>query len=43
MPEIARAVNAQVLSLNDAPQGYEALDSGVARNFVLDPHDLISR
>lgn len=35
---IADAVNAKVISLEDAPQGYEEFDSGVAQKFVLDPH-----
>jgi glutathione-independent formaldehyde dehydrogenase len=39
---IGRAVNATVISLNDAPQGYAQFDSGVAEKFVLDPHGLIS-
>jgi glutathione-independent formaldehyde dehydrogenase len=38
---IASAVNATVLSLDDAPQGYKDFDSGVAKKFVLDPHGLI--
>jgi glutathione-independent formaldehyde dehydrogenase len=40
--EIAKAVNATVVSLDDAPQGYEEFDSGAAKKFVLDPHGLIS-
>lgn len=39
---IARAVNATVIPLDDAPEGYRNFDSGVARKFVLDPHGLIS-
>jgi glutathione-independent formaldehyde dehydrogenase len=39
---IAKAVNATVISLDDAPQGYEDFDSGVAKKFVLDPHGLIA-
>ena len=35
---IAEIVNAKVISLEDAAQGYESFDSGVARKFVLDPH-----
>ena len=40
---IAKAVNATVISLDDAPQGYSDFDSGVAKKFVLDPHGLIRR
>ena len=38
---IADAVNATVISLDDAPQGYEQFDSGVSKKFVLDPHGLL--
>jgi glutathione-independent formaldehyde dehydrogenase len=38
---IAKAVNATVISLDAAPQGYKGFDSGVAKKFVLDPHGLI--
>jgi glutathione-independent formaldehyde dehydrogenase len=38
---IAKAVNATVISLDEAPQGYRDFDSGVARKFVLNPHGLI--
>jgi glutathione-independent formaldehyde dehydrogenase len=40
---IAKIVNATVISLNDAPQGYQAFDSGVAKKFVLDPHGLLNK
>jgi glutathione-independent formaldehyde dehydrogenase len=38
---IAKAVNATVISLDEAPQGYRDFDSGVAKKFVLNPHGLI--
>jgi glutathione-independent formaldehyde dehydrogenase len=38
---IADAVNATVITLDDAPQGYKDFDSGVAKKFVLNPNDLI--
>src|SRR3954468_16429810 len=38
---IAKAVNATVISLDEAPQGYEDFDKGAAKKFVLDPHGLI--
>ncbi|MCK2043091.1 formaldehyde dehydrogenase, glutathione-independent [Chromohalobacter sp. TMW 2.2308] len=38
---IAEIVNAQVISLEDAPQGYQQFDAGVASKFVLDPHGLL--
>jgi glutathione-independent formaldehyde dehydrogenase len=40
---IAKIVNATVISLNDAPQGYRDFDSGVAKKFVLDPHGLLKK
>jgi glutathione-independent formaldehyde dehydrogenase len=39
--QIAKAVNATVIPLDDAPQGYEDFDQGAARKFVLNPNDLI--
>ena len=39
--EIAKAVNATVISLDEAPKGYKDFDSGVAKKFVLNPHGLI--
>ena len=35
---IAEAVNAKVISLEDAAQGYESFDRGAATKYVLDPH-----
>ena len=35
---IAKIVNATVISLDDAPQGYQDFDKGAAKKFVLDPH-----
>jgi glutathione-independent formaldehyde dehydrogenase len=39
--QIAKAVNATVISLDEAPQGYEDFDSGVAKKFVFNPHGMI--
>jgi glutathione-independent formaldehyde dehydrogenase len=38
---IAKAVNATVITLDEAPKGYKDFDSGVAKKFVLNPHGLI--
>lgn len=38
---IADAVNATVIGLEDAPDGYAAFNSGVAQKFVLDPHGMV--
>jgi glutathione-independent formaldehyde dehydrogenase len=40
---IAKAVNATVISLDDAPQGYKDFDSGAAKKYVIDPHGSIRR
>jgi glutathione-independent formaldehyde dehydrogenase len=39
---IAKIVNATVLPLSDAAQGYADFDKGVAKKFVLDPHGLLT-
>src|SRR5512142_1533277 len=39
--QIAKAVNATVISLDEAPQGYKDFDSGVAKKFVINPHGVI--
>jgi glutathione-independent formaldehyde dehydrogenase len=36
--QIAKAVNATVLSLDEAPRGYAEFDRGASRKYVLDPH-----
>jgi glutathione-independent formaldehyde dehydrogenase len=40
---IAKAVNATVITLDQAPQGYADFDKGVARKFVIDPHGLLGK
>ncbi|RDG39182.1 formaldehyde dehydrogenase, glutathione-independent [Streptomyces corynorhini] len=35
---IAKAVNATVISLDDAPRGYQEFDHGASRKYVLNPH-----
>ena len=39
---IAKAVNATVISLDAAPQGYIDFDKGAAKKFVLDPHGMLA-
>ena len=39
--QIARAVTATVISLDQAPTGYNDFDKG-ARKFLLDPHGLLA-
>jgi glutathione-independent formaldehyde dehydrogenase len=40
--QIAKAVNATVITLDEAPEGYQDFDKGAAKKFVLDPHGLIA-
>lgn len=40
---IAKIVNATIIRLDEAPQGYQEFDSGVAKKFVLDPHGLLRK
>jgi glutathione-independent formaldehyde dehydrogenase len=41
--QIARAVNATVITLDDAPRGYKDFDRGAAKKFVIDPHNLVAK
>ena len=41
--QIAKAVNATVIALDDAPEGYKDFDSGAAKKYVIDPHGLVKR
>jgi glutathione-independent formaldehyde dehydrogenase len=38
---IAKIVNATVIPLTGAPQGYKDFDSGAAKKFILNPHGLV--
>jgi glutathione-independent formaldehyde dehydrogenase len=40
--DIAKAVNVQMISLDQAPQGYADFDGGAAKKFVIDPHKMVS-
>jgi glutathione-independent formaldehyde dehydrogenase len=39
--QIAEAVNATVISLDEAPQGYAEFDQGAAKKYVIDPHGMV--
>ncbi|WP_126428758.1 formaldehyde dehydrogenase, glutathione-independent [Brevibacillus marinus] len=41
--QIAKAVNATLISLDEAPQGYADFDKGAARKFVIDPHGVVRK
>jgi glutathione-independent formaldehyde dehydrogenase len=40
---IAKIVNATVISLDDAPKGYQDFDKGAAKKFVIDPHGIVGK
>src|SRR5437764_12330050 len=40
--EIAKAVNVQTITLDQAPKGYKDFDKGAAKKFVMDPHGMIA-
>jgi glutathione-independent formaldehyde dehydrogenase len=40
--QIAKAVNATTISLDEAPQGYQAFDKGAAKKYVIDPHGMVA-
>lgn len=40
--QIAKAVNATVISLDDAARGYADFDGGAAQKFVIDPHGTLT-
>jgi glutathione-independent formaldehyde dehydrogenase len=39
--QIAKAVNVQVISLEEAQNGYRDFDAGAAKKYVLDPHGMV--
>ncbi|HEY3936137.1 MAG TPA: formaldehyde dehydrogenase, glutathione-independent [Bryobacteraceae bacterium] len=41
--QIAKAVNVNVISLDQAPQGYHDFDKGAAKKYVLDPHGVVGK
>jgi glutathione-independent formaldehyde dehydrogenase len=40
--QIAKAVNVQTITLDEAPQGYKDFDQGAATKFVIDPHGMLA-
>ena len=40
--QIAKAVNATLISLDEGPQGYKDFDKGAARKYVIDPHKMVA-
>jgi len=41
--QIAKAVNATVITLDEAPDGYQSFDAGAAKKFVIDPHGTVAK
>jgi glutathione-independent formaldehyde dehydrogenase len=41
--KIAKAVNVQVITLDQAPQGYKDFDKGAAKKFLIDPHGSLKK
>lgn len=41
--QIAKAVNVQVITLDQAPQSYKDFDKGAAKKFVIDPHGSLKK
>jgi glutathione-independent formaldehyde dehydrogenase len=37
----AKAVNATIISLDEAPKGYADFDKGAAKKFIIDPHGMV--
>jgi glutathione-independent formaldehyde dehydrogenase len=40
---IAKIVNATVITLDDAPKGYQDFDKGAAKKYVIDPHGVVGK
>jgi glutathione-independent formaldehyde dehydrogenase len=40
--DIAKAVNATTIGLDDAPRAYQEFDQGAARKYVIDPHGMVA-
>ncbi|MBB6732055.1 formaldehyde dehydrogenase, glutathione-independent [Cohnella zeiphila] len=41
--QIAKAVNATIIRLDDAPAAYREFDGGASRKFVIDPHGVVGK
>jgi glutathione-independent formaldehyde dehydrogenase len=41
--QIAKAVNVNLIGLDDAPKGYKDFDKGAAKKFVIDPHGVAKK
>ena len=41
--QIAKAVNVEVIKLDEAPRGYKDFDRGASKKFVIDPHGVVTK
>jgi glutathione-independent formaldehyde dehydrogenase len=41
--KIAKVVNVELISLGQAPEAYQAFDSGIPKKFVIDPHHRVRK
>jgi glutathione-independent formaldehyde dehydrogenase len=41
--QVAKAVNVEVIKLDDAPRGYKDFDRGASKKFVIDPNGMVSK
>jgi glutathione-independent formaldehyde dehydrogenase len=41
--QIAKACNVNLITLDDAPKGYQDFDKGAAKKFVIDPHGIAKK
>jgi glutathione-independent formaldehyde dehydrogenase len=41
--QIAKAVNVEVITLDDAPRGYHDFDAGASKKYVIDPHGSLKK
>jgi glutathione-independent formaldehyde dehydrogenase len=39
--DIAKAVNVEIITLEESVKGYKDFDNGAAKKFVIDPHGMI--
>ena len=40
---VAKAVNVQVIKLDEGPSGYKDFDKGAAKKYVIDPHGMVAK
>jgi len=43
MDYLGKVINVEVIRLDQAIEGYQVFDKGVAKKFVIDPHDSLKK